>query len=348
MQAENYKKVANEIAEEFKTILKKNCYTDFSIVNDDEVIGQVFVLDIFYGEEYIGNDDKVMETVDIVRPILSFQCIGEWKNTSLNINKFFEINSLIFNEFDELAVRGELNSLVPILKKGEALGKPKNIGQAFADTYYFITISSKIIGGDKFLSDLLEESIAVIGLNEEGKEIVEVSCTQNERKNITIYEKELSLELSIPFDKVTKFRSFYKENSEIDIDENYIFVVMSFQNDPMLQDSYETIKRSVNKLKKKLKCERVDEIQDDFIITDKIIDCIKKAVVIIVDLTGNRPNVYYELGFARALGKNVILIAREGEKPHFDISTHNIIFYKNTVALEQALNKRLRVLFKKQ
>lgn len=346
MQAQVFKRISNSIVNEFERILKDNCFTEFKVIKDDKTIGQVFILEAFYGEEYVGIDGKVMERIDVVRPILTFQCAGDWKNTSFDINKFFWIDDTIMDEFHELASRGALDSLKPLLQEGEILGTPKSIGQINTNTYFFISLVSKVAGADKYLTDLLEEGMLTIGLDE-NKGKIEASCIQCERKSITLFEGELSTELKVPFDKVSKFRSAYQDKSGIDVDDHYIFIVMSFQQDPFLEDSYEAIKRSVSNLRKNVKCQRVDEIDDDFIITDKIIDCIKKAGIIIADLTGNRPNVYYELGFARALGKKILLIARQGEKPHFDVSTQNIIFYKNSTTLEQGLNKRLRVLFNK-
>lgn len=344
MQSRNFKKISNAIALEFGKILKNNCYTDFYIIEDDDkTTGQVFVLKIFYGEEYINDDNHPIDHVDIVRPILKFQCKGDWKNNVFDINKFFKINDEILNEFYELAVRGELNSLIEVLKEGLMLSSPKNIGQSIVNTYMFLCIDSSTLGADKFLSEILQESVATIGLND--KEKIEVDCMQSERKIVKITQDEISVNLNVPFDKVSNFNISNNNEYKINEDKKYVFVVMSFQEDPVLQDAYETMKRTISKLKKGLKCERVDEIQDDFIITDKIIDCIKKAGLIIVDLTGNRPNVYYELGYARALGKKIILVAREGEEPHFDIATQNIIFYKNSTGLEQSLNKRIRALF---
>ena len=121
---------------------------------------------------------------------------------------------------------------------------------------------------------------------------------------------------------------------------------MSFQADPILKDSYETIKRSVDSINIGLLCEWIDEIHEDFVITDKIIECIKRAKVIIVDLTGNRPNGYYELGYASALGKPVVLLSRNGEKPHFDVYNQNIIFYQNSTSIENSLTTRLRAIYK--
>ncbi|AJG98173.1 hypothetical protein LF65_01566 [Clostridium beijerinckii] len=345
MKSQDFKKISNTIALKFEEILLNNCFTDFTVINDDSAIGQVFVLKIFYGEQYVNGADKPIDDVNIVRPILKFQCKGDWRNSNFDINKFFKINDEILNEFYELAERGELDSLIPYLKEGTLLATPKNIGQEYVDTYLFLSIDSSTMGADKVISGILQESVVTIGLN--NTKNIEVDCMQSERKKVALTQGEISVDLNIPYDKVLNFNVPHSTDDKINEDEKYVFVVMSFQDDPLLQDAYETIKRTIGKLKKGLKCERVDEIQDDFIITDKIIECIKKAGLIIVELTGDRPNVYYELGYAKALGKRLILVAREGEKPHFDVTTQNIIFYKNSTTLEQALNKRLRSLFNK-
>ena len=44
---------------------------------------------------------------------------------------------------------------------------------------------------------------------------------------------------------------------------------------------------------------------------DKIIDSIKNADLIIADISGRNPNVFYELGIAQTLGKEVILITKD-------------------------------------
>lgn len=51
-----------------------------------------------------------------------------------------------------------------------------------------------------------------------------------------------------------------------------------------------------------------DQIQD-------IIDKIKKAKIVFADITDNNPNVFYELGWARALDKKVVIVKRRNGVP---------------------------------
>jgi hypothetical protein len=345
MKPKDFKDLKNELKEAFRNILS-NCYTEFIEVDISNAIGQIFTINAFYGEQYINENRRPIEDVNIVRPLMSFQASGTdgiWKNEILDINRFFNTNDEVFNEFYEMGERQELNSLTAILKKGLNHSLPRNVDQSTVDSYFFISIESSIQGGNQFLRELLNEGIATIGYEDNS---ISVGCSQSERTKITALVDGGPVNLRIPFDKVDNFQTFQKETEQSLIDEKYIFVAMSFQNSPELEDTYSTIQRTIKKVRKGLKCERVDNIQDDFIINDKIIDCIKKSKLLIVDLTGNRPNVYYELGYARALGKQVILLCRKDEKPHFDVVNQNTIFYTNSTMLENSLTIRLRACFR--
>ena len=79
-----------------------------------------------------------------------------------------------------------------------------------------------------------------------------------------------------------------------------------------------------------LRANRVDNSVGSNIILFEIIERIEQAEFCIFDLTGERPNVYYELGFAHGVGNNVedvLVIARDDASIHFDVSPFRIHRY---------------------
>ncbi len=92
-------------------------------------------------------------------------------------------------------------------------------------------------------------------------------------------------------------------------------------------------------------CERVDETALAGSIVDVIQDGIRNAEFVIADLSGERPNVYLEVGYAWGLNRKVILVARENTRLHFDLSHHKCIFYKTIGKLAQELERTIVKLF---
>jgi len=90
-----------------------------------------------------------------------------------------------------------------------------------------------------------------------------------------------------------------------------------------------------------LRAERADDIEHSDKISTVILSRIAQAEQIIVDLSAERPNVYYELGYAHALGKRPILYRRRGEKLHFDVADYNVPEYESLRDLEGQLLRRL-------
>ena len=74
---------------------------------------------------------------------------------------------------------------------------------------------------------------------------------------------------------------------------------------------------------------------------ERITDGIKNATFIVAEMSQDRPNVYLEVGFAWGLKKPVILIARDGEKLHFDLSHHKCLFYKTIGKLSESLERTI-------
>lgn len=82
-------------------------------------------------------------------------------------------------------------------------------------------------------------------------------------------------------------------------------------------------------------CERVDEQIFSERILDRIYNQIAKADLVIADMTGRNPNVFYEVGYAHALGKPTVLITKETHDIPFDLKHFPHIIYQESL-------KRLR------
>lgn len=121
-----------------------------------------------------------------------------------------------------------------------------------------------------------------------------------------------------------------------------VFVVMKF-GDEVMDSAYKSVYRSVTK-KYGLACIRIDEIPDSGKISDQILEAIAESKYVIADLSGARPNCYYEAGFAHALGKEIILCIRDGETAHFDLQGHRFIQWKTESDLRKKLSQRLKSL----
>jgi len=58
---------------------------------------------------------------------------------------------------------------------------------------------------------------------------------------------------------------------------------------------------------------------------------IAQADVVIAEITPSNPNVFYELGYAHALGKPTILLAQRGVNLPFDIRSFRVVYYDDTI-----------------
>jgi hypothetical protein len=122
--------------------------------------------------------------------------------------------------------------------------------------------------------------------------------------------------------------------------ENIAFIMMRVSSeDPALQDSLNAIKRATSQ--HGIEGVRVDEIEHSKKITDVILQKIRNSRFLICDITNERPNVYYEIGYAHGIEKEVILVAKEGTNLHFDIKDYNVIFYKSYSELESRVARRI-------
>lgn len=120
----------------------------------------------------------------------------------------------------------------------------------------------------------------------------------------------------------------------------FIFVIMPFADE--FRDVYHVaIKDACEKAG--AYCERLDEQIFKESMLDRIYNQIAKADVLISDMSGRNPNVFYEVGYAHALGKRVILITKNADDIPFDLKHHHHIVYGGSIAdLRDELCRRIK------
>jgi len=134
---------------------------------------------------------------------------------------------------------------------------------------------------------------------------------------------------------------------QAEVQRGYAFVAMPMDRDNhALVDVLEAIKAGAQECR--ITAERIDDDERSERITDRVLESIRKAEFVIVDLTSERPNVFFEAGYAHGIGKIPIYIARDGTDIHFDVKDYPAIFFRNMKELRERLVRRLRAIAERQ
>ena len=156
-------------------------------------------------------------------------------------------------------------------------------------------------------------------------------------------EKEVIFQTIDYLVDVIKKAEITKATVQSTIEKGFIFIIMPFgenrEQKAALWNTYTNIKQAAATVG--YRAERVDFILGSNSIDNKIYQNIEKAELIIADLTLERPNCYFEVGYAKALGKNLIFMSKNGTKIHFDVEHYDHITYDTEFEMFNSLQNKL-------
>lgn len=122
-----------------------------------------------------------------------------------------------------------------------------------------------------------------------------------------------------------------------------VFVAMSFRehDEPTLVDYWQAMLRAAGRARREFNLVRLDEVDGDYEIVDRIYREIDAAYLVIADLTLSSANVYLEIGYARGRRKRVIQTCRSDTHLEFDVRNRRTLIYQNATMLERKLLQAL-------
>lgn len=126
-------------------------------------------------------------------------------------------------------------------------------------------------------------------------------------------------------------------SDNIELKKNQVFVLTPMNK--KFHEDYLWVKESF--LKHRFLSVKGDDVMVQSNLLSHIIKEIASSRFIVANISGRNPNVFYELGIAHALGKDVLLIARNENDITFDLSSSQVIIYSNQEQLERSVSEWL-------
>lgn len=142
------------------------------------------------------------------------------------------------------------------------------------------------------------------------------------------------------FDKLDELKSGQKNK-----DSNQVFVAMSFDSslDPVYEGGITPAIETCG-----YKALRIDRVEHNEKICEKIEAAIRSSRFIIADFTLNRAGVYFEAGLARGLGLPVVWTVKDNKDDidnlHFDTRQYNHLRWIDEQDLKERLKNRIKAL----
>ena len=104
------------------------------------------------------------------------------------------------------------------------------------------------------------------------------------------------------------------------------FVIMPFAAE--FDDVYDLIKQAISEVDDGLKVVRLDEVRAAGRISEDLVHELSTSTLCVADVTGGNANVMWEVGFATALKKPLIVLNQEYEDLPFDIADLRAVMYE--------------------
>ena len=121
-----------------------------------------------------------------------------------------------------------------------------------------------------------------------------------------------------------------------------VLVIMSFSDDPLLGDANESFKDVCKEFG--YDCVRIDEENDVPRVMPELLQRLSSCAFCIVDLSDEKANVYYELGYAEGAKTPVLVTAKKGTPLPFDVKDIPVIFWDSQRTLKEQLRKKIKTI----
>jgi hypothetical protein len=114
-----------------------------------------------------------------------------------------------------------------------------------------------------------------------------------------------------------------------EIERRRCFVVSAFGADAEEQKRYKQVLRHLVRkvLGDRFEVVRADEIDDEGLITNQIIEHLIEDDLVVADLTGLNPNVFYEVAVRHAARKPIVHLITAGQEIPFDVANMRAVPY---------------------
>lgn len=180
---------------------------------------------------------------------------------------------------------------------------------------------------------------SALGIEMHGRGFNELQTTHWAVKQADLYKEVLAMVVS-----AARMPTVFQLPVVQTVDKWQIAAMMPFS--PAFNGVYEAIMGAAED--NGMACRRADDVWQHHAIIQDIVSLIDGSAVLVCDCTGKNANVFYEIGVAHALGKEVILITQHADDVPFDLRHLRYISYLNNREgcdrLRQDLAKRIEAL----